>query len=68
MRLLDNPPSMRLDVTSLRAAMPCPRAMAWMATFAVASGQRAMAERWLIELYAAVVFNRTASGHPSRAS
>ncbi len=68
MRLLDNPLSMRLDAPSLRAAMPCPRAMAWMATFAVASGRRVVAERWLIELYAAVVFNRAAGSHTSQAS
>lgn len=68
--LPDNPiteePFTSAPVTTCKYSMfsstQCPKALAWMASLALATGRREDAEQWLVELIGAVLFRVTDTG------
>jgi hypothetical protein len=46
---------------SMFAAEQCPKALAWMASLALAAGQKQDASAWMTELIGALVFVKTTS-------
>lgn len=68
LRLSDNP--MTPCRYSMFAAEQCPKALAWMASLALAAGRTAEATAWMVELIGSIVLNervRTGFGTSSPA-
>ena len=50
---------------SMFSSTQCPKALAWMASFALAAGKREDAEQWLVEMIGAVLFRVSEPGEAS---